>query len=320
MINGEATIKFKGLVQTWFSYSQQGGGKSDGLGFTLNTARLMPTGSFSEKLQWGITLAWEKQVGKLLDAYLDYHFSKHFKLRVGQYVVPGALGALASSSKLDFVERAMVIGNWSDKHALYGLRGVGVQLFGDIIEKKLSYAVMVANPNTNELLTQSVKAAGYSHLKDGLAFWGRLDATIARNWKAGVFGGTGKERHTNFIRDSYGANLCYLKAPVNIKVEFIAGRNGEEGKTTKYNGMYALLGYKSGKFEPIAQYDFYSPGNGSPDSLGVKRYNNIIFGVNYYHSDNIKVQANYVARDERMVSGLSKIKNNLFYLNLQYVY
>lgn len=314
-------IQFQTAVQTWLSYAQQDADEGSGYGFTLRRVRLKPYGSISKKLNWTLQVGWDKQTPKLIEVYLDYAHSKSLAFRVGQFTPPGTISStLTSSMKLDFLERPMVTETWSDLNGLSSFRAMGVQMYGNIMNDKLYYALMLANPKTGELYNPSIKSSDYSHKSNGVMFWGRLEAAPAKGLKLGTFFGSGKETDSDYVRTTYGAHLFYINKGINFKVEYIAGEYGLENDETKYNGYYAVLGYKTGKFEPILRYDCYSPANGDPDGAGVEKYNNFTLGVNYYQSKNIKLQANYVYRDESMTAGFDKIKNNIFYVCFQYTY
>ncbi|MCP5105755.1 MAG: hypothetical protein GY950_20370 [bacterium] len=315
------SIKFKGLVQTWLSYAEEGSGEDSGYGFTLRRIRFKPYGSFSEKIKWTLQVGWDKQSAKLFDAYIDFIFSKGFKLRIGQYTVPGTISSsLTSSAKLDFVERAAITQKWGSNNDLSGYRALGIQAFGDVMDGKLYYAVMLSNPRTTALFNPSIKSSGYDNDNNGLVFWGRVEAKLVKGLRIGTFYTGGKETDTELEKNSYGAHLFYVKNGLNLKAEYIAGEYGVGDIKTKYNGLYALAGYKTGKWEPILRYDFYTPNDDQSDSAGVKKYNNISLGINYYYTKKVKFQANYLVRTESMVDGFDEIKNNLFYVCFQYTY
>jgi hypothetical protein len=219
--------------------------------------------------------------------------------------------------KLDFLERPMVTEMWSGLNGLSSFRAVGIQIHGDIMDDKLYYAFMVANPKTDSLFNPGIKSDNYSHSSNGVMFWGRLEAAPVKGLKLGTFLGSGKETDTDYVRTTYGAHLFYIEKGINFKVEYIAGEYGLEKNETKYNGYYAVLGYKTGKFEPIVRFDVFAPNDGNPDEAGVEKYNNFTVGLNYYYSKNIKLQANYLYRDETMATGFDKIKNNIFYICFQ---
>lgn len=314
-------IKFKGMVQTWFSYADQEADEGSGYGFTLRRVRLTPYGSLSKKIKWRLQAGWDKQSAKLIEVYLDFLLSKGFKIRVGQFTAPGTISStLTSSAKLDLIERPMVTQQWNGINGLASYRGIGVQAHGDIMNEKLYYAFMIANPKTTSLFNPGVKSTAYSHDHNGVMLWGRLETKLTKGLRVGAFYGGGKETDTDYVRNTYGAHFFYVQKGITFKVEYIAGEYGPEDLETKYNGFYGVLGYRTGKWEPIVGYDAYTPNENGVDSAGVEKYNNISVGINYYHSKRIRFQANYVFRDEAMGTGLDKIKNNIFYICCQYTY
>lgn len=322
-LSGEA-INFKAAVQTWFSYAQQEAQEGSGYGFTLRRVRLTPYGSFSKKIKWSLQMGWDRQSPKLIEVYLEYLHSKALNFKVGQFTPPGTISStLTSSMKLDFLERPMVSEVWSGINGLSSYRAVGVQVHGDIVNDKLYYAVMLANPRTTNLFNPGIGAAGYSRDNNGIMLWGRLEASLAKGLKLGAFFGGGKETElsADYKRTTYGAHLFYINKGINFKVEYIAGEYGLENNETVYNGYYAVLGYKTGKFEPIVRFDSYTPNDGDPDAVGIEKYNNFTAGINYYVSKNIKLQANYVYRDEKVGIAIdNKLKNNIFYVCFQFTH
>jgi phosphate-selective porin len=312
-------IKFAGYIHAWFSYGDQDKDGSSAYGFSMRRVRLKSYGSLSKSIQWGLQVGWDKQTASLIEVFINFDLSKPFKIKIGQFPVPGAIsGTLTSTTQLDFVERAVITELWGENSALSRHRGVGLQVYGNLFNDKLYYAVMMANPRSSALYSPGIKSPGYSHEDNGLTLWGRVEATLMKGFKIGAFysGGKTTDTDSNYKKDSYGAHLFYVKDPINFKIEYIAGEYGIEDAETKYNGMYALLGYKFEKLEPIIRYGLYIPNHGYPDTIGVETYRDMTLGMNYYHSNKIKFQVNYVFRNEKGI----KLKNNLFYINLQYVF
>jgi len=316
-------IQFKGLFQTWLSYAPTAGTDDDGYGFTLRRLRLAPYGSFSETIKWGFQVCWDQQKAALLDAYLDFHLSPSFKIKVGQFPPPGTISAaLTSSGKLDLVERSMVTQRWNGFNLLTSYRALGIQAYGDFFDGKLYWALMLANPSATDLFTPRVSSPLYVHDINGITLWGRLEAKPIKGMSIGAFIGTGtatvEDHPLDYKISTYGVHVFYTANAINFKAEYMAGKYGYEGFDTKYNGYYVLLGYTFDKIEPIVQYDSFTPIDGSADGLGVTRYSNITLGLNYFYNKNIKLQANYVLRDESVTGGLEKLDNNIFYICFQY--
>ena len=321
-INSAAELKFKGFVQTWFSYAQQEQGEKDSVyGVTFRRIRFTPYGTLSKNISWTLQFGWDKFTAQIIDAYIDFKISKELNFRIGHYTVPGAMSStLTSSSKMDLIERPQITQNWNSNSGLSSYRTIGIQASGKLLNDKLYYAVMLANAKASSIFTPSVKSSDYTNTQYGLTLWTRLETYPVEGLSLGAFFGTGKETDTEMERSSYGGHLYFVKKGINFKVEYIGGKLGRDNGEIKYNGMFVHLGYKIKKIEPIARYDFYTPVTGDFDSAGVKKYNNVTLGINYFHNDNVKFQANYVIRDESMAAGLEKIKNNLFYVCLQYSY
>lgn len=310
-------IKFSGYVQTWFSCGDQGNEGSSAYGFTLRRIRLKSRGSLSKFIEWRLHVGWDKQTARLIEVYIDFHLLKEVKIKIGQFPVPGAIsGTLTSTSELDFVERAVITEQWGANSALSSHRGVGVQIHGNLFNNKLDYAVMMANPNTSTLFSPSIISPEYSHENNGAALWGRVEARLIEGLKLGAFYSRGKTTDSSYKRNSYGAHLFYIRDPFNLKLEYIAGKYGMDGGENIYNGMYIVLGYKIAKFEPIIRYGLYVPNDGYPDSIGVEKYKDLTLGINYWYSKRIKLQVNHVSRNEEGM----KMKNTLFYINLQYIF
>jgi len=314
-------IHFKGMVQTWFSLTENPLGDGSEYGFTFRRVRFKPYGSLSKNIRWLVQAGWDRNSALLLDAYLDFTISKAFRIKIGQFPTPGSIsGTLTSSGKLDFVERALITQKWGGFNKLTGYRALGAQVHGDLLGEKLYYAVMAANPNTAEPFTPRLKSSEYDNKNDGIQLWWRLEAGPAKGLRIGTFYGTTKETDTLLRKNSYGAHLLFVKKAINLKVEYIAGSDSLQGIKNKYNGMYAVLGYKLKQVEPICRYGYYTPDDLQFRKEGVEKFIDITIGINYFFSADIKFQANYVLRDERMAAGLQELQNNLFYCCLQYTF
>lgn len=314
-----ADIQFSGLAQAWFSYADQAKDDGKAYGFTVRRVRIYPHGLFSEKIKWGLRVGWDEQEASLLDVYLDFLVNRNFNIKLGQFAPPAAISAgLTADGELDFIERPVITLKWGDHSRLFSWRALGLQVYGQLMADKVQYAFMVANPRALELFSPSIRFPEYEHPGSGLTFWGRLEIRPMAGLNFGAFFGTGTEKEVNNKKSSYGAHLFYVHRPLNLKLEYIAGEYGLEGQGTRYNGIYAIVGIKIKKSEYLVRYGFYTPNNGAPNRVGVKRFNNITFGINYFYNQHIKFQTNYVIRRETMAEGIDQIENNVFYINCQY--
>jgi hypothetical protein len=314
-------LHFKGMIQTWFSVAEQPLGEGSEYGFTFRRVRFKPYGSFSKNIRWLLQVGWDRNSALLLDAYIDFTISKAFRIRIGQFPAPGSIsGTLSSSGKLDFLERALVTQKWGGFNKFTGYRALGIQFHGDLLGEKLYYAVMAANQDTAEPFIPRLKSSEYDNKSNGARLWARLEAGPVPGLRIGTFFGTTKETGTLLRKSSYGAHLFFVKKGLNFKIEYIAGSDSLQGINNKYNGMYAVLGYKLKKVEPICRYGYYTPDDYQSLKEGVEKFIDITIGINYFFKANIKFQANYVFRDEEMAAGLPELQNNLFYCCLQYTF
>lgn len=316
-------INFGGLVQTWFSYTDNDGSGDSPYGFGIKRLEFSPFGSINEKINWGFMVGWDNNAVRLFDAFLDFQISKQFKLKIGRFSVPGTVSAsLSPSGDLDLIERAAITMHWAGNNTLAGERSLGIQAYGDLADGKLYYALMIANNgNLSDNFTPSIKSASHEYQNAGLYLWGRLEAKLIDGLRIGTFLGNGNDNESELKRTSYGAHLFYLKNSINFKAEYIAGKNDISGiYKLKYNGMYFVIGYRIDKIEPVIRYDFVEPNNGNADEFGVEKYNNISLGINYNYSKRVRFQLNYIIKNERMAQGFDKLNNNIFYVNVQYGY
>jgi phosphate-selective porin OprO/OprP len=75
----------------------------------------------------------------IIDAYLDIREKPEFQIRIGKHKPFVGLERLQSASDIKFIERSFVSNN------ILPNRDFGVSIFGDVLDKRLNYAVGVFN-------------------------------------------------------------------------------------------------------------------------------------------------------------------------------
>ena len=307
-------VNFKGLVQTWFSISsQENGDTSDSIyGFSNRRIRLAPYGTLGTKVRWGVQFAYDKFAApSVLDAYMEYFFSREALLKIGKFAPPGSkAAALTSSGALDMIERATIVQLWNGNSGLHGYRAFGAQLSGKLMDDKLYYAVMLSNALTDgNNWFPSIKTNTTMNGHNGFGLWGRVEAFPVPGLELGGFIGSGTEEDpaladSEIKRSSYGANIFFKKNSINLKFEYLAGENGG----IKYSGMYVVAGYRFNKLEPIISFETVTPVDEG------EKFTNFSAGLNYFHSNKVKFQLNYVMRSE----DITDVDNDIIYANFQY--
>lgn len=323
----QPTIHFKGFTQMYFSYAEANGDGDSPYGFTLRRLRFKPYGQFSENLSWGFQLSYDRQALKLLDVYLQYKISPFFSIKTGQFAVPGSKsGALAdelfSTTKMALIERATITQKWLGYSGLYAYRGFGVQLDGHLLDNKLYYGLMASNPKGNGIFTPSVKMDTYTHDENGLTLWARAEYKPVDGIGIGAFVGNGQSSigdTITVVRNSYGAHFFMRKNNITLLTEYIAGESGQEDNELNYSGLFFDFAYRLNNFEPAIRFAFYEPDGGDAVN-GIEKNTNYTLGLNYYFNKNVKIQANYILKNEQMANDADELDNNLFYINLQHTF
>ncbi len=304
-------IKTSGLIQTWFSSTESVAGDINN-GFTVRRARLKIMGQENESLNWACQYAWDKQVLRLIDAYLEFNLGSNQRVRIGQFPIPGTKeGGLTSSKNLDFIERAGIVRYWGQSTALNSFRSAGVQLHGKLFTPNLYYATMVANYDGKQLFSPSL--SNVNNFDNGLISSSRIQYNILEPLEGGVFFLVGE--NDSLAKRSYGMHLYYDQNPIIVKTEFIAGLDEQD---MKYNGLSVSCGFNIGDFEPMYRFGIYTPEK--TNSENVKRFINHCLGLNYCINKQTNIQVNYLIRNEQMQKGFDPVMNNLFYIHLNYFF
>jgi phosphate-selective porin OprO and OprP len=173
----EATLAIGGLIQAQFEDGDRGDARFPASGedrFFLRRARLNATGKFKEDFDFRLELDLAGSLSaatglraQLTDGYLNWSHYKFANLRIGQFKTPFGFEQLYGDPRLLTAERSLV----NDRLTLS--RQLGVQLWGNALDQRLSYAVGAFNGN----------GVNNSNNDNGKFLWaGRLSVIP---WKAG---------------------------------------------------------------------------------------------------------------------------------------
>lgn len=146
----EPTLTIGGLLQVQAEAGDRGDARfsSDNDRFYLRRARLNTSGKFLEEFDFRLegefagTLSNTSSLrAQLTDAYVTWNRHPAANVRFGQFKTPYGFEQLYSDPRLYTLERSLV----SDRLTLS--RQMGVQAGGELLEKRLSYAVGAFNGN-----------------------------------------------------------------------------------------------------------------------------------------------------------------------------
>ncbi len=148
-------------------------------GFLLRRARLIFEGKFNDNLQYTVVPEFGGTL-QILDANVNAVVTPGFQIRVGRFKTPIGLEQLQSDPVAFFNERSIATN-------LTPNRDVGIQVWGELLDKRLSYAVGVFNgvlENGNSPTTSANTEGDFTTV-------GRLFATPFVNDKDSALKGLG---------------------------------------------------------------------------------------------------------------------------------
>lgn len=284
-------IQLSGYTQVRYRVQEEDG-KVDG--FDIRRARLDIRGNVSPYFGYRLQTDFAG-TPKLLDAYAEVKIFDYLNFTIGQAKIPFSMENLASSNKMESIDRSQVVealvARGKDEIGNQNGRDIGVQVggsFGKFNNRFLfDYKIGVFNG-------AGINQEDKNENKDVV---GRL---IAHPVKGFDFGGSyytgtgnfGKPTTTNQDRERYGIELSYEYQRFFIRGEFIAGKDGAITR----NGWYAQTGYYliPAKFQLIAKYDVYDTNTSVADDASTA----ILIGGTYVFNNWSRIQVGYTFKQE----------------------
>lgn len=318
----DAKIKHAALAHMHFSAAQSDSSYTP-YGFRLRRLDFRVWEPSEDGFEWSCLLGFSDFKFKILEADIGYSFSPAFKLRLGQFIPPGARSAISmdfrySATSMPFIERSMVTLNWVGHSRLNAYRTFGFLLHGKVKDDRLYYAIMFSTPDGSHFFYPSNRNVLHENSLNGYGLWGRVEYDIQKDFNIGGFYNkrsinTGEEEAY-----SYGAHMIYKKAGWKMMTEYISGSIDQSFQMSQdYNGVFVDLSKRWKALEPALRYDYYRPYKGRQDALGFEAYHNYTLGLNYYLSDKVRFQCNYLTKLEQRGELGNFTDNNIFYINVQ---
>jgi phosphate-selective porin len=220
----------------------------------------------------------------VIDAFADYKLGNADKGTMGQFLIPFSYDNLTSSSKLDLINRALVVNALCPgRDTGNDGRDIGIQFSGSRpVSKsttKLDYFAALFNgsgidtSDNNNAKDPALRAVWHT-VPTGLHFGASLyDGEL----------GTAKTTH-----DRFGLEAVYLAGDWGAKSEYIWANNG----ASDAKGYYATFLHRfSPRIEGAIRFDNLNPDTSTPDDLITAT----VLGINYNLSTNAlnRIQLNY---------------------------
>jgi len=136
--DGKGRIAFRGWIQGGLRLFPNDSGRSSLDQFFLRRVRPSIEGVLNPNLGFRIQPDFSSFGASLLDAYLDLRLNPSAALRAGKFKEPLSLERLQAGADFLLIERSL-------SNNLAPNRDVGVQLFGDLFDRRLGYQLAVFN-------------------------------------------------------------------------------------------------------------------------------------------------------------------------------
>ena len=312
-INAGKKITMAGYTQVRYQALEESG-KIDG--FDIRRARLDVKGTISP--YWGYRVQFDLAgTPKLIDAYAELKLNDYFNFTIGQAKIPFSLENLASSNKLELIDRSQaveaLVARGKDVGGNQNGRDIGIQLGGTILKYNdrpvIDYRLGVYNGsgiNTTDANEKKDFATRLIlHPVAGLDISAALynGSRYIAEVKTGTVVTTPAK---NVTRDRYGFDLSYDLNNFSVRGEYLHGTD----ELINREGYYAQIGYYflQKKLQLLAKYDFYDADKSKANNASTW----YVLGANVNLNANVRLQANYTFKQEEGTG----IDNN--YASLQF--
>jgi phosphate-selective porin OprO/OprP len=249
--------------------------------FSVRRSRLTLSGDIMKKMHYKIQMDIAK-TPTLLDASVDYEFSKAFQLRAGQFMVPFSLENVTGTSDVDMVNRSqpeekLVPGRDNSAQG----RDVGISVFGTYSVVDYTVAVLngaginKADTNSHKDLAGRVVFRPLEHLAVGGSYYlGKQSAT---------------PEAPLVTRDKAGLELALVYPRASLKAAYFYA------KDDVISGWYVQGGYfvLPAKVQVLLKADAVDMNT----DLAGDRISRYTAGVNWFIAGKTKLQVNYEIYD-----------------------
>jgi phosphate-selective porin OprO/OprP len=338
----EPTLSIGGMLQVQADLGDKGDARftTGNDRFYLRRARMNVQGKFLDEFDFRIEGEFAASLAEasgnraqLTDAYITWNHFDFANVRVGQFKTPFGYEQLSPDPRLFTIERSLV----NDR--LTASRQIGVQVGGDLFDKKISYAGGVFNGTGANTSANDNDKFFYAGRVSAVAWQGKLGDQDAR-WSLGANAYTSNDTNLAGQAPEFGFDVV----PSGTKDNTLTGRRKAGGLDTQLHvGPFDLWAeYLRARFKPldaipsrrfdtdgwyaqaacfvvpktlqaVLKYDDFDP-NLSLVSNSTRTWT---LGANWFlKADDIKLQADYLITD---IDGAAA-KNKKLLLRLQTVF
>lgn len=284
--------KISGMVNVRYAWSDKEG---ETHGFDVRRVRLAADGEVSKRVDYKFQAEYETSV-KVIDAYLRWKIMPELNVQIGEYKVQYSQETLYGPATWLTIENPAAVARLNGYNDLSGLkangRDVGVTLYGDLLDKIVSYRIGVFNGN-------GINAKDDNDKKDfaGL-LWVRplKELALTVGHYQGHYGAKGDEH----VRIRTSAGVEYKDDKLTIRSEYLNGNTAGQ----KSDGAYATAAYRvSDIVQPVVSVDYFKA-----DRDADERQWNYQLGVNVNPIKRLRIQAAYTYTNNKVATDISQFE------------
>jgi phosphate-selective porin OprO and OprP len=308
-VSAARQMQLSGYSQLRYQTFQETGKKD---GFDVRRARLDLRGNSTPYFSYRVQAELADKP-KLIDAYGEIKLADYFTITAGQFKIPFSLENLASSNKLEMIDRSQVVealvARGKDVIGNQNGRDIGIQVSGTFLKVKdlpmVEYRLGIFNGS-------GINVADTANEAKDIA--GRLIFTPVKGLSlgGGYYNGWDKAIKPDVpgnsqVRNRFGIEFSYVTPRISVRGEYIEGKDGK----TSRSGWYIQTGYfiVPQKLQVLGKYDSYDPNTSTTDNISTC----YVAGANYNFNTWSRLQIFYTLKQEEGTA----IDNNYFSIQYQ---
>ena len=303
-------LTVEGYAQLAYSYDDAGEDKANT--FEIKRAIVIVHGKITDR--WSAHFMYNfANTGKILEAYTEYKFLPELTVRVGQFKTMFTFENPMSPCNVELInvysQATNYLAGYDSSDPLYGSnagRDLGLLIYGDLFGNLFNYKLAVMNG-------QGINKKDGNNQKDIVGSlianptrWLSVGGTFVKGKGCAV--GTSAVNPTiavgdNYTRNRWSAGAMLKFKPIDIRTEFLHGKDGK----VPSNGYYLTLSaHLLPRFDFIASYDYFNRNTKTDD-----RNINYVAGVQWWFYPKCRLQLQYTRREPKHGEGSNLLQTQV---------
>ena len=284
-------ISLSGYAQVGYTYDDADGSSNT---FDIKRVIFMAQGKITDR--WLCYFMYSfANTGKILEAYTEYKFLPQLTARIGQFKTMYTIENPMSPCYVELIncysQSVNYLAGINGSDPLYGSssgRDMGLLIYGDLFGKLVNYNLAVMNgqginlkdKNNQKDIVGSLMVHPLDWLSVGGSFVkGKGCAVAVSSLNPDIQVGE------NYTRNRWSAGAVIKTKPVDVRTEYLAGKDGR----IKSDGYYVTASaHVFPKVDVIASYDYLNKSKVLDD-----KQSNYVVGLQYWFYPKCRVQAQY---------------------------